>query len=151
MTRWSDIELELTDEWCDITDTVDAPVKVPTLAKPDGVGALQFSLALYRSGKKPDSSVVDLVRLLDDFAAVKSLGRAFARVTDEGSVRLAGASFHSERDLIRVWYVSDGWSFALVTYVCAWAHRGAEMKEAEAIVRSLRFVGRKPKRRPSTT
>jgi hypothetical protein len=125
--------------WCDITDEVQATNPPWTLAKPEGVGAFQFSTATYQSGTIPNPSPQLLLSMLRDFANSHGLGEAADIVTENGALRLAAASFHHGDDFTRVWYVSDGRSFAKVTYTCTWDKQHAELPECEQMLRTLRF------------
>jgi len=63
---FADVRISLLEGWVDVTD--DLPEGTPpTLAKPEGVGALQFSVAKYRAGAKPNVSEDDLEALLVKF------------------------------------------------------------------------------------
>jgi len=53
--------------WSDITDTIDADSPPRTLAHSDGVGALQFSVALYQSGPIPDPTPGALWEMVEEF------------------------------------------------------------------------------------
>jgi hypothetical protein len=126
--------------WDDITatlDDVDAPLTVADPAS--GVGALQFSPAIYRRGLVPQVGLQVLSELLDEFASNQGLDDPFDRSTYPGEVAIEGASFHAGDDFIRVWYASDGKNVMLVTYVCDWDHRDQEASERELTVRSIQF------------
>ena len=116
------------------------PPGLITLAKPDGVGALQFSPALYESGPLPSPSSADLRSLALQFGESRGLGEPFDLGQFESRVSGAGASYCSEGDLVRVWYVSDGRNIMLVTYVCDWEDRDREMSECEEMLKTIRFV-----------
>jgi hypothetical protein len=122
--------------WVDITkyDTPDQPY---SLGRRDGVGALQFSIALYRGGKVPDPTPQRLLEMLKEFAASHGLGEADEIATESDPVRLAAGSLRDGEWFVRVWYVSDGLSFGLVTYTCDWEARDKELAECEQIVRSI--------------
>ena len=116
------------DGWSDVTD--DLPAGTPcTLARPDGIGALQFSRAHYRGGVVPEITVEDLESLLEAFA--KSRGLA-APVIKRGMGRHAfvWCDLHSGGELVRVWYVSDGRDVAMVSYV-------AEVLEGVQLAREI--------------
>jgi hypothetical protein len=131
------ISLDLPPDWLDTTED-QHPF---TLTKPHGVGALQFTVAAYSAGKPPAVNLSALVAMLNDFARTHSLGPLSNQVQEQSKLLLAAASFQvPDHTLGRVWYVSDGWSIAKVTYVCEAALFGAELTDAEQIVRSLRFV-----------
>jgi hypothetical protein len=133
--------MSVEDGWEDITaslEDADAPL---TVADPvSGVGALQFSPAIYRSGVVPRVTPQDLCKFLDEFAFNQGLGEPFDRSSYAGEVAIEGASFHADSDLVRVWYISDGKSLILVTYLCDWDDRDREASEQETAVRSIRFA-----------
>jgi len=127
--------------WEDITATLDDGDAPLTVADPiSGVGALQFSPAIYKDGRVAHVGPQDLRALLDEFASQQGLGDPFDRSTYSDETAVEGASFRSGEDLIRVWYASDGRSVMLATYVCEWSHRGQETPQAERTVQSIRFT-----------
>jgi hypothetical protein len=133
--------ISVADGWEDITATMDDADAPWTVADPvSGVGALQFSPAIYKGGELPQVEPQDLSVLLDDFASRQGLDDPFDRSTYSSKVAIEGMSFHSGEELIRVWYASDGKNIMLATYVCEWCHRGREALHAEMAVRSIRFV-----------
>lgn len=126
--------------WTDTT-VEDAPF---TLSKePDGVGALQFSVARYVDGVHPRISTSALVGLLQEFIEGSSQGPAESVVREDGDLLLAAGSFPLDSETFaRAWFVSDGANVAKVTYVCAKQDLGGELAEAERLVRSIRFEQR---------
>jgi hypothetical protein len=136
------IQLTVPDSWYDITDEIETADKPYTLAEPErGVGALQFSPAVYQGGVVPNPSEGDLRNMLLRFRQQRGLGEAFDGSTFAKKPLVgAGMSFHSGEDFIRVWYVSDGRNLALITYVCAWGKQERELALCEEIVKSLRFL-----------
>ena len=134
--------LELAPEWIDITETLadeDAPW---SYARSGGAGMLQFSAAVHRRGRRPDASVVTLEAMLRDFAVAQDLGEPsdLARVSEPNVA--VGGSFLSPEGFVRVWYVSDGPSFVLATYVCEEkGAEAAELPDCETMIASLRFDG----------
>jgi len=124
--------LEIPTDWFDTT-TVNQPF---TLSKPAGTGALQFSAGLYVGGTAPAVDLTALIVLLEDFATAHSLGPLTNRTVEDGELSLAAASFSAGG---RVWYVSDSWSVAKITFVWEQQLDEVELQEAEQIVRSLRF------------
>jgi hypothetical protein len=134
------LALDATPGWTDITDDIEGDDKPFTLAKPDGVGALQFSPALYRGGAVPSPSANDLLEMVREFGHGRRLGEPLDEALQEGRPASAGASYHSDSDFVRVWYVSDGSNIALVTYVCERGHEEAELEECEQVVRTIQFV-----------
>ena len=129
------------ESWIDTTEDVESEDAPFTLAKKDtGVGALQFSIALYSEGEEPNIDIAHLKEMLADFADNKGLGEGFDECMYENRVGVVAASYHVGDDLIRVWYCSDERNIALVTYVCDWEKRGNEVKECEETVRSIQFA-----------
>jgi hypothetical protein len=131
------ISLDLPPDWLDTTEE-----QYPfTLTKPHGAGALQFTVAAYSGGEAPSVSLAALVAMLNDFSRTHSLGPLSNQVHEQSELSLAAASFQMpDGTLGRVWYVSDGWSIAKITYLCQRGLFEPELTEAEHIVRSLRFV-----------
>lgn len=127
--------------WSDLTHTLGTKDGPFTLADPEtGVGALQFSPAIYQSGPEPSPTLVDLRSMVAEFAKARKLGTAFDETVHSGDVSWASASFHREDDLVRVWYLSDRKNIVHVTYLCDWTNRSLEVEECEAILKSLRFM-----------
>ena len=128
-------------DWCEITHEVDAPDPPITLAKDDdGIGALQFTVGLCRAGPKPNPTSGDLAGMIREFASDYDLGDAIDEFVDESDrLTLAAASFRARGDFIRAWYVSDGSSFAKITYTCAEDDSKAELHDCDSIVRTLTF------------
>ena len=127
------------DDWCDITDEVVVADRPWTLARRDGIGALQFSIATYKSGRIPNPTVQELLALLRDFASAYELGEPCDLVTEDEPLRIAAGSFRYGEDFVRAWYVSDGYSYAKVTYTCIWGQQQAELADCESMLRTLRF------------
>ena len=125
--------------WIDVTDSLEMTDSPHTLARPDGVGALQFSIALYQSGPEPNPSPEVLREMVEEFGASHGLGEPSAVVVESGPLRLAAGSFSWDDDFLRVWQVSDGKSFAFVTYTCSANDVGPEVAECEMIVRTIVF------------
>ena len=124
--------------WLDTTD----PGGPWTLTQNDGVGALQFTVVVYRAGPVPDPGPSELLEMLLTFARPHTSGVPYDVVLATEPVRLAAASFTlPPSDFLRAWYVSDGLSCAQVTYICDQAAIGVELHQAEDIVRSIRFIG----------
>jgi len=127
------------DPWKDITDAVEGHSVPFTLAKADGTGALQFSVATYKSGKIPNVSLRDLNELREDFAQKEQLGRAINEVSTDGALRVSGGSYQTTQDFVRVWYCSDGKNVALITYTASRGKEDHEPDECDAIVAGVRF------------
>ena len=138
---FADVRISLLEGWADVTD--DLPEGTPpTLAKPEGVGALQFSVAKYRAGARPNISQDDLEALLVEFAESRALGPASDLERGQGPSQRVSATFFREEDLVRVWYLTNGQDVALVTYVGPAAASPvslSELAEANAMVGSIAF------------
>src|SRR5687767_1347801 len=107
-TSFAGVILHLPAGWVDITD--DLPKGTPaTLARIDGVGALQFSTGTYMSGLKPSISMHDLRDMLAEFRASRKLQGA-SNETEWASDSGFGisAEFSNTEDWIKTWYTSDG-------------------------------------------
>ncbi len=136
------LELEICDDWFDVTDDLPAG-SPPTLAPAEGVGALQFSVVWYESGKEPNVTPGALTDLLREFGEQRRLGVLSNEVSVEGpGTSLVSGDFQSAGEFIRVWYVSNGRDIALVTYCCTTpgAQIADELKDTDAMVRSLSFA-----------
>ena len=130
--------------WFDTTDEDDeAPL---TFTKDYGVGALQFSSATYKSGRKPDIRVGDLTDLVKGFVDAKFPGAPAQFQTGEldeaaSSPAFARADVTLPEWRLVAWYVSNGRDVVLCTYTCGHSEfRPAELEEAAAIVTSMRWT-----------
>jgi hypothetical protein len=135
--------LDATPGWRDITAEIGVENPPITLARDDGVGALQFTVGLYRAGSKPNPTSADLVSMIHEFGSAHNLGKPIdERVEKSPRLTLAAASFRVRGDFIRTWYLTDGKSFAKITYTCDDDDTKVELGDCEQIVRSLRFKSR---------
>jgi hypothetical protein len=127
--------------WLEITG--DLPEGSPaTLARPDGVGALQFSAGIYRGGVLPQITPADLRVFLGQLA--RTHGEIAPEMHDGvGRHPSVWCEIASPGERIRVWYVSNGRDVALVTYVAVAGEPrvDAELEDATRIVASLDFEG----------
>ena len=123
--------------WKDITEAVGGDNVPFTLAKDDGKGAMQFSIAEYKSGKDPHVTLSDLDRLLTSFADSRKFDVPFDESRLTGLIISSAASYNAENDFIRIWYCSDGKSIVLCTYVSEWGAQGAEPDECNEIIEML--------------
>jgi hypothetical protein len=77
--------------------------------------------------------------MLEAFAETNQLGASFDARVAVGPPLVAAASFRTDA-FFRVWYLSDGKSFALATYTCALENEArGESNECEDIVRTVNF------------
>ena len=132
--------VDLPPGWRDITAEVEAENPPATVARSDGVGALQFTVVLYLSGPGPRGDVEVLNDFMHEFARSRGLISPSNVVSESSPRALVAASFRWDEDYVRVWYLSESGNFAFVTYTCAQGNfNSRELSEAEAIVRSLVF------------
>jgi hypothetical protein len=122
--------------WSEVTEQ-DQPY---TLARNQGVGALQFTIAEVTSGPIPNPTPPDLQTMLEKFAAAQGLASPFDVIVESGPRRLVAGSFHWNDAFLRAWYITDGRNVAFVTYNCANGEQDGELPECERIVRSLEFI-----------
>lgn len=139
--RFAGLKLALPTGWLDITD--DLPSGSPsTLAREDGAGALQFSVARYGAGKPPNIGPDDLRGMLDDFSRSRALSAASEPRTWKSLNTYISNDYQSGVDFVRVWYVTNGKDVTLVTFVTRDADSSetqAELGEADSIVASISF------------
>jgi hypothetical protein len=124
--------------------THDVPGDHPpfTLARQsrNACGAFQFSIALYNKGRLPCAKGADLQKLLVDFAESHELGTSTDAFVQDEPLPLAAATFSKGNDMIRVWYVSDGASFAKATYLAvATDDYSGELADCEQMIRTVTF------------
>jgi hypothetical protein len=137
--EFENFAVETPTGWADITSTVAGDNPPRTLALKDGVGALQFSIAIYRDGPVPSPLLADLRQMVEEFGRKRGLGEPSNVVVEAGPPITAAASFSCGKYFVRVWQISDGQNFALVTYTCAAQDRGSELLVCEGVVRSIVF------------
>jgi len=137
---YSNFSVDLPPGWGDITADVEADDPPATVARGDGVGALQFSIGVYESGPRPRGDVGELQALLDEFAESQGWTSPSNTTRESAPRGLVAASFKWDDDFVRVWYLGDEGNVALVTYTCAAGDVSRrELAEAEQIVRSIIF------------
>jgi hypothetical protein len=127
--------LAQTFDWQDTTED-DGPY---TLTLADGNGALQFSVATYKGGKRPNVTVADLSSMLTEFITARELVETNDRDIEENPVSLVATNACADDCFLRIWYLSDGGNIVLATYACGVGHQNVELPECESIVRSIVF------------
>lgn len=136
------LTMVMPEGWVDVTD--DLPDDSPsTLAKPEGVGALQFTLARYQAGASPDIGGDALQKLLTQFADSRSLGTPLHIHEGRGVHPYVAGDFDLQGELVRVWYLSNSKDVVLITYVTQQPESkqaDAELLDATAIIESLEFA-----------
>ncbi|TIQ20079.1 MAG: hypothetical protein E5X51_18240 [Mesorhizobium sp.] len=136
------ITIDLPVGWEDITD--DLPEGwPPTLVKEsDAGGALQFSIAKYRSGEKPNADFDVLRTFMIEFCRNNFLDieRIFERKF--GDVMCVGVSSRTTDQTLSAWYLSNGNDFAFVTYLAQGEEYDLideELGETREIISSISF------------
>jgi hypothetical protein len=105
-------------------------------------GPLQVSLAVHRGGSEPRPSEERLREMAVGFGKHQRWGELQSSSTGEcGFGRYGSAVFHSWRDRIQVWMLSNGRDFIMATHVAGKDVEPAEVEEAEAIVRAIGVEG----------
>jgi len=101
--EFAGLRIQLATDWVDITHDLDSG-SPPTLAKPTGFGAFQFTVARYVSGDRPNIGAVALADLLQDFALrrgpTSDLLESPRRV---GANLITAGSFRTDTEFIRAW------------------------------------------------
>lgn len=126
--------------WLDVTTEIGVDNPPFTLAKNDGVGVIQFSVAKYSGGDRPQITIENLKHLLADFAQSRELERGFDAAVREQPLLTCAQSYNHGTQFLRVWYCSNRFDVALVTYVCEMAVQERELPECESIINSLEFI-----------
>lgn len=143
MTTFAGLMIDLPADWLDITDDGD-PNCPPTLARQDGVGVIQFSVAHYQGGAPPNITLVELTSMFAEFAAAHGLQGEIE--PDRGArSTVVGSCSRSRDEVLCAWYVSDGWSVATVTYNSQAVDDPATERElaiASEAVRTIGFLSR---------
>lgn len=134
------LRFDLPQGWTDITD--DLPEGAPpSLARPDGAGALQFTFARYRSGENPSVTATDLRNFLGDFFSKNKMS-CDRIVEHSGSLISVQGVFDSDEDFVLARYFSNGKDVALATYICNDASSPQALEDlrgVEVIMNSLEF------------
>ncbi|WP_192257398.1 hypothetical protein [Mesorhizobium caraganae] len=127
--------------WEDITDDLPAG-SPPTIAKASGVSAVQFSIAKYRSGKKPNADFGVLRSFMLEFCQKNGIDAKHIWAKKFTNTMCVGVLSKTEKQVLSAWYLSDGNDFALVTYISfdeAQHLMDEELEEARTIVSSISF------------
>ena len=136
------LKLELHNGWIDVTDDLQENAPYTLGLSIDALGALQFSVARYKEGKHPEISFGKLQELLTSFFLQNKFEEASERVDWFDGVTYVRGDHVDGNVLFRIWYVTDGKNIALVTYTTEQRNDpnlDPELKQAEEIVRSIRF------------
>lgn len=135
-----DIKIKLKPGWIDISR--ENPEGPATFIRENSSspGVLQLSMTKYKGGKIPNPSYSDLVKLSTQTGKEKKFGK----VTDTNSGdcvfgKYGFTTFSSKKiPFSRIWHLSNGKDFILVTYICSAKPDPKEIEEACEIVLSIR-------------
>lgn len=138
--QFNGLPLDLPAGWVDVTSDLPAGMP-PTLARPNGVGALQFSVARYGVGKDPRISLEDLQDILGRYC--ESLSRDFgAHIVSDGDIEKVGCISFEDDETLGVWMLSNGFDVVLVTYLATGAHHptvSKELAEVKLMIETIDF------------
>lgn len=111
------LKFDLPQGWVDITDDLPQGA-IPTLARPMGVGAIQFSIAKYQGGEDPCVTIENLKEFLVEFCRRNDMRCDEIMDRREGVISV-GATSVVNGELISARYLSNGRDVVLATYVCS--------------------------------
>src|SRR4051794_33045611 len=96
------LSFDLPEAWADITQDVPGG-SPPSLARPTGAGAIQFSIAKYRGGEEPNVTIDRSWALLEEFCQSNDMP-CDNMVDCTGKLISVEASSLTNRELIRARY-----------------------------------------------
>jgi hypothetical protein len=139
--RLGPLSIDFPEGWVDITDTESPQVNSTpwTMAREDGKGALQFSVALYAAGTVPNATVEELSSMLFTFGAKHHLGLPSEIETHSESIKYVAGSFLPPDQYLRCWQISDGLNFCFATYTSLHGRIENELIDCSHIVKSIIF------------
>jgi hypothetical protein len=134
------MRFDLPQGWLDITE--DLPEGgPPSIARPGGVGALQFTFARYKSGENPGITIDVLRDLLREFFVINKIsGGEF--VEYHGHVMSVQGMSDSSDEFILARYFSNGRDVVLATYICSVVNSietQEDLTGVEMIMNSMEF------------
>ena len=137
--------IKLPKGWKDFPNPEGPPTYCRDLS--DSPGALQVSVAEYRSGAIPNPSAADLKELSEDLGEKNGFGDLVESSSSPCDFGMLGtAVFRSEEQpRIQIWHLSNGRDFITVTHICMTEPDPVEVREAQEIVRTLTLGNPKPK------
>jgi hypothetical protein len=128
------------EDWEDISDE-EGLIPFLTLAREEGIGALQFSDQIGGHDRQSGASAQALWDRVGEWGTRYRMGASKDVVIVEEPMLLAAATFHPDGEPMRVWLVSDRVNAAFIVYTCDGISFDAlEIEECEAIVRTIRFT-----------
>ena len=138
MTRvtYDGFSIDLPDEWADTTADFEPGAPLTFTRTDVDSGALQLSIASYKTGARPNPTTETLRELLSDFARSHNLKPLTELRTGTDPLLLTAGVFTDGEFIFAVWYLSDGTNFALATHTKQELDH-AEIAAADSIVRTL--------------
>ncbi len=121
-------------EWEDVTARLPGTGNPLTLARQGGVGGMQLSVAPFAAGQVKMPSEDQLLEMVRRFGTTRGWPEPFDELASLGLLPFAGASFRVQTNFIRLWFVSNGTSVLMITYLCDWGVQTKEVPECEKIV-----------------
>lgn len=135
--KLANLQLDTPSAWLDITEDLE-PDSPFTLAKTDGVGAFQISVATQTGGAPAMIELSSLKKIFMEFVRSQKLIGGFNRLESPNPL-LVAESFQMGDQFVRVWYYSNGRDLALATYVSVQGDEKSEIADCDEIVSSFRF------------
>jgi hypothetical protein len=130
------LHLSLVEGWQDVTNDL-SEGSPPTLARADGVGVMQVSCGAYTGGAPPNVAAEDLKEMLFDFARRHSFATPQQVREVKAAEVVVSADLSKEGEVVVVWYATNYWSVALVTYTAISERTQAVSEEIEAVERMV--------------
>ena len=142
--RIAGLVLKTPVDWADVTAELPAG-SPPTLQCVNGVGALQVTVALYRSGKPPNFDRAALRELLIDWAIGNELPQPRYLKEWDGVTPGVVADYSDDgEEVLLAWSLSDGLNMVVATYLTyELRDYEDELDEVERIMSSLSFAATK--------
>ncbi|CDX44605.1 conserved hypothetical protein [Mesorhizobium sp. SOD10] len=135
------ITFDAPDGWQDITASL-PDGSPPTISKASGASAIQFSIAKYRGGKRPNITLDHLKSFTIEFCQKNSICIENIFTVGKNGMIHAGASPEAVDKLLEAWYISNGNDIVFVTYVGISDDENIladELSEAREIISSISF------------
>ena len=140
--EFAGLSLKLPKGWFDVTDDLDEGSLFTLRKENNALGALQFAVRFYESGKSPNINMDKLTSLLNDFSAKNELGTARnIKKCSEGILSISGEFVDSD-EFVCIWYATDNNNIAMITYASTLTDDPllpSEVAEADLIVKSIIF------------
>ncbi|MFZ5438749.1 MAG: hypothetical protein ACOZQL_02010 [Myxococcota bacterium] len=150
--KMAGLGLRIPDDWSETTN--EQPSGTPTLAKHNGIGLLQFTVARYLTGARPDITAEDAINLLSTFlentgvrAPAEHVRQHIRLGLSTHGLRTAHANLARSSEFVRAWCITDGENSAIATYLTLrpWDPGfRTEFNESCEIVSSIQFPSAYP-------